>query len=342
MYDGYLNSGNAQIDVIVCEEPEKRYEGVEYEIVPKGLVPRLKDKFGYRGKNYTDALLRLIGNKDHYVIQFVDNFKMVKPISEALQEKGLRNRCHIQLFYHGFAPILPDGSPILNHIDEMVFLTRDSYKAHRDFYTVFPIRASVLHNGIDTEAFKKVSQDQKNKIRQELGLNRTGPVFFWCSQDRPKKGLDLLIDAWSVYFKNNPGSVLMIAGTKRQIDTPGIKVLGRIPNKELPKYYQAADCYLFPTLWKEGFGLSLIEALNCGCFCIASQAGGVPEVMHYGDWGLLIDEPHDVSRWVAAMEEFTSKGAATKNLKLPVYTKEDWNNSLNDIIVAAKRRFQIN
>jgi len=59
----------------------------------------------------------------------------------------------------------------------------------------------------------------------------------------------------------------------------GVVYLGRIPNKKVAAYFQASECYLFPTLWHEAFGLSLIEALHCGNFCIASAIGGVSEVL---------------------------------------------------------------
>ena len=61
--------------------------------------------------------------------------------------------------------------------------------------------------------------------------------------------------------------------------------------------------YLFSTLWQEGFGLSLLEALKCGDYCIASNMGAVSEVLNEGKYGKLIDCPHFVNSWVEAILE---------------------------------------
>ena len=104
----------------------------------------------------------------------------------------------------------------------------------------------------------------------------------------------------------------------------------------MPQYYQISDCYLFPTLCHEGFGLSLIEALNCGCYCIASALGGVPEVLQYGKLGKLIENPNFVSEWVKAVDDYLNQIDAPIVLDTPVYTAQQWNARMNEIIQEAK------
>jgi glycosyltransferase involved in cell wall biosynthesis len=59
-----------------------------------------------------------------------------------------------------------------------------------------------------------------------------------------------------------------------------------LPNSELPAYYNAADVFVFPSLY-EGFGVPVIEAMACGTPVICSNAASLPEVVR--DAGLLID-----------------------------------------------------
>jgi glycosyltransferase involved in cell wall biosynthesis len=96
--------------------------------------------------------------------------------------------------------------------------------------------------------------------------------------------------------------------------------LGGIPNKEIAAYFQASDCYLFPTLWHEGSGLSLIEALHCGNFCAASALGGVPEVVQYGKLGKLIENLHFISEWENAILEFLEKPIPEITFSPELYT----------------------
>ena len=53
----------------------------------------------------------------------------------------------------------------------------------------------VLHNGVNSRLFKTVSSDKKLELRRNNDLNEE-LVFLWCSQDRPKKGLELALAAF--------------------------------------------------------------------------------------------------------------------------------------------------
>jgi len=340
MYRNYLESGNHKIDHIVCEEPHQRIPGVAYTIVKDNFWIKVRRKFSYYRIGYMDALKRILQKDEKYVIQLVDNFSMADKIHEVLTEMGIRQNCFIQLFYHGYDPFLPaqNGTgDFYANVDGLVLLTNDSYKTHLNYYTVFPIGVSVLYNGIDTKRFRKVDASEKNQIRERLGIPHK-KVFLWCSQDRPKKGLDLILDAWNRIHQKFPDTFLMVVGTDRKREIPNGKFFGRIPNDDLPQYYQAADSYLFPTLCHEGFGLSLVEALNCGCHCIASKQGGVPEVLQYGKLGRLIQNPNYVNEWEQAMTDFITGRDIPVSLDKPVYTLEEWVDSMNAIIEVAKKR----
>lgn len=339
LYNNYFVD-NHKVDIIICENPLYYFAHIKYGIVRRDVIDKIYKKiFKINKTEYRRALEKSINEDARFVIQIVDNYGMVKPIHDLLQKMGLRKNCFIQFFFHGFYPYTqPDSiENFYNLIDEMIVLTASSYKTFREEVPVLPNFFSILHNGINTVKFTKIGSSEKMALRQEFGISAKR-VFLWCSQDRPKKGLHIILDAWQKIAKNHDNAVLLVIGCEPKIDSDSIKYLGRIPNKELPKYYQMADCYLFPTLWQEGFGLSLIEALHCGCYCIASALGGVPEVLQYGKLGKLIENPHFVSDWVAAIEEFLTSGFRYPALRKELYSTETWNSEMNQIIETAKQR----
>ncbi|MEI6154461.1 MAG: glycosyltransferase family 4 protein, partial [Deltaproteobacteria bacterium] len=63
--------------------------------------------------------------------------------------------------------------------------------------------------------------------------------------------------------------------------------LGSLPNNTLPSFYNFVDCFVLPSLF-EAFGITLIEAMSCGKTVIASNVGGIPEVVDDGYNGILI------------------------------------------------------
>ncbi|MNK66760.1 GDP-mannose-dependent alpha-(1-6)-phosphatidylinositol monomannoside mannosyltransferase [compost metagenome] len=342
LYHNYLHNHH-QIDYIICEKPETFYPEIKYSIVENTNLLRFQKKFSknkYLG--YFKALEKIIEKEGKFIIQIIDNFGIVKPLLDFLEKSKARDRYYLQFFYHGFAPFHENfsGRWFYENIDEMVVLTNESYKAHKGYYTVLPTKFSVLHNGIDTSKFHKITAEEKEDLKKQLGITNK-KIFIWCSQDRPKKGLDFILNAWERIDKKQNDTCLLVIGAKRDIKIEGVSFLGRISNKDLPKYYQIADCYLFPTLWHEGFGLSLIEALHSGCYCIASANGGVPEVLQYGKLGKLIENPNFIEEWVSAIESFLDE-KETSNILIPenLYSMQNWNKGMNTIIENAKKNFR--
>ncbi|GAA3779685.1 glycosyltransferase family 4 protein [Flavobacterium ginsengiterrae] len=339
LYHNYLNSSHA-VNYIICPQPETLYPNVEYKTISNSLYFKIQRRyFKKRYLNYFQSLEKIINTDEKFIIQIVDNFGIVKPLLEFLEKKGKRNKCYVQFFYHGFPPFHENfhGRWFYESIDEMILLTNDSYLAHKNYYTVLPTRFSVLHNGIDTNKFYAISNIEKESLKAEKKLLNK-KIFIWCSQDRPKKGLNILLNAWKRVYETHQDIVLWVIGCEPKNEIKGVEYLGIIPNDELPKYYQMSDCYLFTTLCHEGFGLSLIEALHCGNHCIASSIGGVSEVLQYGKLGKLIDKPHFEEEWTNAMLEFLDNSYTFANVPSDLYSSQSWNYGMNKIISDAKRR----
>ncbi len=340
LYKNYLESGNHRIDYLICTEPHERFDSVAYRIAKENTLTKIKQKLVRNNKlAYLKALKKLLRkDQSNFVIQIVDNFGIVNGINELLLETGARGRCYLQYFYHGFMPFLnhSQAEKIFGLLNEVVLLTADSRKIHEQMIGSFPL-GSVLHNGIDTGKFYPVSAEAK--LRLKAGFGQSGKrVFLWCSQDKPKKGLAIALQAWKEIYPKYDDIVLFVVGVQSETPAEGVVFFGKQPNDQLPQYYQAADCYLFPTLYDEGFGMSLIEAMHCGCYCMASAKGGVPEVLQNGALGKLIENPEDISRWSAAITEYLD--GAGQNYPHPgdLYTTIRWNHDMNQLIEQAKLR----
>jgi len=339
IYKNYLQADH-QIDYIICEEPATKFPTVKYGIAKNNVLVKIRRRLlDFYRIGYIDELKKIVKEnpEEKFIIQVVDNFRIVRYINQFLDTLGIRQKCYIQVFYHGFSPFVNavDYLNFYETIDELILLTHDSYKTHKNFYTSFPCKTSILYNGIDTQRFHLPTNQDKEKLKLESGLEGK-KIFMWCAQDRPKKGLSLILDVWKKIYANHKNTVLIVIGAKRDIAVDGVIFLGRIPNDDLPKYYQMSDCYLFPTLCHEGFPLSLTEALNCGCYCIASNQGGVPEVLQYGRYGRIIENPNYVSEWETAINNYLDSREQPIQLTSQIYRFEDWVSNMNAIIKDAK------
>lgn len=340
MYNNYLKNFNL-VDIIICPKPSYQFSNIEYKYFRenKSIFDKVSQKLTLKKKwsGIFVALLKAINSHDRVVLQIVDNQGLCISIIKFLKDRGIRDNFYIQFFYHGFAILV--NEEIYSTVDEMILLTYKSYQNVKNHVNTFPCKFSVLHNSIDTSNFYPLEQEDKEELKNIFQVqNKT--IFIWCSQDRPKKGLHIILNAWKEVFSKHKNIELWVIGAERDFSSEGIKFMGKIPNIQLPKFYQVADVYLFPTLWQEGFGLSLIEAKHSGCYCIASALGGVPEVLEFGKYGKLIENPNFVEDWVVAIEDYLEGNY--KNIPFPkdLYSMENWNKQMNIIITNAKESFK--
>ena len=109
--------------------------------------------------------------------------------------------------------------------------------------------------------------------------------------------MDLVVPAFAEVLKHYPNTQLLVVGDgtlrasmEEQAAQLGcashIRFVGRQPQEELSQWYTQMDIVLMPSR-SEGFGLTAIEAMAHGCVMVASDVGGLPEVVRDGICGLL-------------------------------------------------------
>ncbi len=126
-----------------------------------------------------------------------------------------------------------------------------------------------------------------------------GPhMIFACRQLFPRKGIRFLLEAAAQLKPRFPDLKVVLAGDgferpqlARLAADLGIgedvTFLGWVPNADLPPYYRAAAVSVIPSL-EEGFGIPAAEAMGCEVAVVASDAGGLPEVVEHGVTGLVV------------------------------------------------------
>ena len=133
------------------------------------------------------------------------------------------------------------------------------------------------------------------------------------SRLEPIKGMDLVVPAFAEVLKRFPEVRLLVVGDgslratmEQQAEELGcadrITWVGRQPQEELAQWYGQMNIVLMPSR-SEGFGLTAIEAMANGCVMVASNVGGLPEVVRDGVCGLLhrTEDVHDMAEKACAL-----------------------------------------
>ncbi len=188
----------------------------------------------------------------------------------------------------------------------------------------------VMYNGIDADRFK-FSQKSREHIREELGLGEK-KVFISVGRFHKAKDYPNLLRAYSMLLKEFNDVHLLIVGDgelreeiKRLIKELGIEsfvTLLRV-RRDIEDLLSASDLFVLSSAW-EGFGLVVAEAMSCQRVVVATDCGGVLEVV--GECGYLV-EPENSYKLFESMrqaylldeKEFETKGKLARDRVLERY-----------------------
>ncbi|AFY30988.1 glycosyltransferase [Calothrix sp. PCC 7507] len=162
----------------------------------------------------------------------------------------------------------------------------------------------VLKNAVDTEIFS-FPAERGEITRESLGIAPDEAVLGFCGELREKKGQQFLLSALTTVLQQRPAclliigevrasqeSVLQLYKTHQPENAQRVVITGHLPNQEkVAEHLRLCDVYLQPSLW-EGMPNALLEAMACGCCCIGSDAGGIPEVILHGENGFVLPRSH--------------------------------------------------
>ena len=149
-----------------------------------------------------------------------------------------------------------------------------------------PARLHVMRNGVDLERF---SPHERSAMRQSLGLTGA-PLLLTVGNLHEHKGQRLVVDALALLRHQHVGAQLLVVGEgpdlallKQQAGalglTDAVHFVGLVPNAELARWYSAADVLVLASS-REGWPNVLLEAMACGTPVVASDVGGVREMVH--------------------------------------------------------------
>ncbi|NJK35738.1 MAG: glycosyltransferase family 4 protein [Oscillatoriales cyanobacterium SM2_2_1] len=177
----------------------------------------------------------------------------------------------------------------------------------------------VLGNAVDTERFTPVGP---TLTRAELGISEEALVLGFIGELREKKGEAYLLEAFAQVQRVRPAVLVIIGEVRESIDATLYHFRDRHPQAQLvvtghltdpeqvAAHIRLCDLVVLPSLW-EGMPNALLEAMACGRCCLASDVGGIPELLRHGENGWLIGRSQ-LAQLGTAILEFANLPATLK------------------------------
>lgn len=186
----------------------------------------------------------------------------------------------------------------LGMADAVIAVSRETRGDIERLFSIDPAKLHVIHNGIDLQEYRPV---ESKAALKRLGVNAIEPYVLFVGRITRQKGIIHLVNA----IKHmSPGTqVVLCAGAP---DTPEIAaemkqavacIRQSHPNviwieemldlKSKVELYSHASVFVCPSVY-EPFGIINLEAMACGTAVVATNTGGIKEVVVHGETGYLV------------------------------------------------------
>ena len=150
-----------------------------------------------------------------------------------------------------------------------------------------------------------------------------GRFLLYVGVLEPRKNVPMLLQAFAQIARHFPEVPLVIVGKKgwmydaifAELTARGLAdrvvFTGYVPEEDLPRLYGGARAFVYPSLY-EGFGLPVLEAMQCGTPVVTTDISSMPEVV--GDAALMV-HPDDMNGLAGALTRVLSDDALAADLR---------------------------
>lgn len=206
------------------------------------------------------------------------------------------------------------------------FLYKAAHKATRlgtvsqfskdDIVNTFKVshdKIDVLYNGINA-FYEPVDEQTKQAVKAKY--TDGNDYFIFVGTLHPRKNITRLLQAFELFKKNTPSKMKLLLVGKEMYRTNEVHeyhrqmqhredviFTGYLPEEDIKKLYATAWCLTFVPYF-EGFGIPIIEAMQCDVPVITANITSMPEIA--GEAALLVD-PYDINSIAGAMQRIVNE-----------------------------------
>lgn len=304
----HLSSENHTITVIVPEDqvpPGKQLYHIES--VKNTNSIRSQARWMYYSCQFNEAINRLERKTGFDIIHFTDVRDSYFCCTKSPKVANINDTYTAELhslkfyknnyidwiprfFYYHFAHLIEACR--ISNLDYIIANSHYTYRIIKNQYSLPDSKLLMCYKSVDIDRYKDVRRN-----RDLINMQDNIKILF-VGGNMQRKGLIDLIKAIEILKKDFPGIHLTVAGDdkfipkyqemciEKNVDS-NVDFLGWVSQDKLRSLYQSATVFIMPSL-TEALGVVFLEAMAAGVPVIATDVGGIPEIIEHEQNGLLV------------------------------------------------------
>lgn len=329
MFD-YFNEQNSFFDFILSPGiSEGRFIHCKKRIWPTYFKPLRKFLLlNWVAKDFLKTVIKLSKGADLLKVLVQDDIILLEALADLKRKNSRYINIELIFYFHGYELIFNKNLDEI--VDKVLFLSYSSYQHSLKVNLQFTPEVFIIGNFINHTKFYASDEIRKIELRKKFGIPTSCKVVTWMANDRRVKGLHLFSKLIPILSKFYPDLYFLIIGSNTIQSEPELRIksVGRISQNLLAEYLRSSDIYFFPSLWKEGFGLSVLEARLCGNWILSTSNGSLKEVLSSFSHVYFVDNSNIIVDWLEAFHllysDFQNSSRNHDYLKSDFYSYNSW------------------
>lgn len=266
---------------------------------------------------YLSNVQRFVKGKRFDLVQVDNRPRFVGPLKRTLGSTP------VSLFLHSLTFVGPpyaSRATAAKGLSQANVVVANSSSLKQQLSSRFPGSAGKIRKvwlGVDTKRFSPVRRAQSNRAFKVLFVGRV----------IPRKGVPVLLKAvkQAQSASSRPLQAIIAGGSTRSGYLGNMRslarklgvnatFLGTVPHSRIHHRYRKADVLVCPSQKHEAFGLVNVEAMSTGLPVIASNNGGIKEIVKHNRNGILIKNYRQTQPFANAIAKLANDGATRKRL----------------------------
>lgn len=198
----------------------------------------------------------------------------------------------------------------LTFVKRVVAVSKFVERRHARIPGTNPRKVVLIYNGVNLNRF--VPSTKTNEGRKQFEIPSENKVITTIAHLIPEKGVDYFLEAAKILLASEKTLTFLVVGEGRHLRklldltnrlevNENVRFLGL--RNDTDEILRETDIFVCPSVWDEAFGLVIAEAMGCGKPVIASNVGGIPELIEDGITGILIPpaRPKDLAKAIITL-----------------------------------------
>lgn len=302
--------GSENIILIIDKKLEKKFEGIKVirtNFYPFNLLHFVKFyeflktiEFDiYHSMFYSNSFFKI---KNKIYITTIHDL-MYKLVPNFFYENKLLNK--LSIMYFDFI--------VRRSLKNSDFIISVSKATQSDLLKIYNRNSIVITEGFNT------LDSNDGKLEIDENIIQSNKYFLYVGNKRPHKNIDFLKKC---YLNSYTGKKLVIVGHRGiniSVNKKEIIYTGYINDHTLKYLYENASAFVFPSLY-EGFGLPILESINCNTLVFSSNYGSLKE---FGEYNIKYFDPNKEEELIELMNNI-DRFKSDINKKNELLSKYNW------------------